>query len=63
MRGRKGEISSNKGKDGVKENIKIRLSLFSTHSTEGNGASLGFYAKLDFGQPILKNYFIGKSVF
>lgn len=63
VRGRKGESSSHKGKDTVKKPIKISLSLFSTWSTEENGVSLGFYAKLVFGQPILKNDFIGKSVF
>lgn len=62
-RGRMGESSSKQGKDIVKENIKISLSLFCIQGTEGNGVSLGFYAKLGFGQPILKNYFIGKSVF
>lgn len=63
MRGREGESSSNKGKDIVKENIKINLSLFSTWNTEEKGISLGFSAKLVLGQPILKNYFVGKSVF
>lgn len=63
VRDREGESSSNKGKDIVKENIKISLSLFSTWNTEEKGVNLGFSAKLVLGQPILKNYFVGKSVF